>query len=257
MKNSDVQISLNTAFEQQVNLWNIIGQNNTIHLLQILVDFYHAEKEEGKHTNFPSILLFGNDYSGKRTVSIATHNSFGNQEFKETSGRVLGMGEDFKDFFIDNSTEHTTHYVSELDKMNSYNQNLIRHVIKDKVVPVFYPFKNKKETIPLHDRLIILSAKKPERILESINKCVDIYCFLNNEITKSHLYQILQQRCKIMTWDVDKEILKTIADVAIHSSQAVELLLLAYKIMRCKGESKITISHFNQALHLLNSNISE
>ena len=257
MEKSEIITDVNNTFENEINLHRLIGNVNTVGILQTIVEQFHVDKSDGRTISYPSILLTGPENSGRRTIALALNNTLCNR-FKETLGQTLAYGgDDIYEYFL-NSSEDTTHFINQAEFLSTYAQNVIYRILKENTLYVVRPLEKRTDKCQYEGGLIILSedATVKSRLIRPLVNTIDIRCFLNDKYTPNEIGEILKQRIKCLGWSCeDDDILENISRVAGGNvKRAIDILSFTYRVMRSQSQNVMTEAHLNRCLRLLNSN---
>ena len=80
---------INISFEQEINLWKIIGNSTCSDILKVVAEQITTDRMDGNML----IALIGKPNTGRRTFSLALNNTLC-YEFRETLGDTLAFGGD-------------------------------------------------------------------------------------------------------------------------------------------------------------------
>lgn len=229
------------------SLWNFIGQYEAKFALISLVDQLVNDRIAGAHPEYPVILIAGKPGWGRRTIAKALHNAVGNLIFKE-AGWILGTSEDPYGFF-QKSNEHTTFYIPNVTQISSTVTGQLISIIRDKYFIKSFPGRE-SETVPVENKLIILSQDKDHPINSEILKHVYLKCDLLVYSIES-IYKILKQRVDYLGWRATDNTLRLICENSKHNpGDAIRKLQLCYMVSRAEDKNKITSQHAKKALVL-------
>ncbi len=248
--NQITQSDINTSFEQEINLWKIIGNQTCSDILKVVAEQITTDGLEENTL----IALIGKPNSGKRTFSLALNNTLC-FEFKETLGDTLAFGGDDIFRYFKEGNEETTYFINNASNINRFAQTIIYRIIRQNKLRNNIPFEDKPEIIPIHNRLIILSSNNTDRIVQPLQNTIKMKCYLQDRLPQNDIFQILKQRCQYLGWELEnEEIIYNIVAVAIDVSQALNILEFTYRLMKNNNDSIIKVDHLNRCLRLLNQN---
>ena len=208
----------------------------------------------GKNVLIPSILIKGKEGAGKKTISKAISNAFGNTEFKEISGQILFVGENISTFkFI---PEDTTIFITSSECLSLPAQAILHKILEEEILYLPKPFEEEIEIYPFENRLIIFACQTSKRICYSIKKAIDITITLS-DYSDNEISQIIEQRIKALNWEIETDdILKMITNFSNNNPNiAMNILQMSYRIMRSLDKDILEISHIKKALYLLDYKI--
>lgn len=232
--------------QYQPSLWHFIGQFRVRFALTAIVDQYYCDRSKGRNPKYPVILLTGDVGWGRRTLARAFHEAMGNFEFREPA-HILGVSEEPVEFF-QGAKEHTTFYIPNLSKICLTVIGQLIYVIRDGLCyKSEFPNPN-SETIPIGNRLTIVSADRNESINPDIMKHVTVRCDLVG-YNNPRIREILQQRVTGLNWPASDDALELITQHSnTNPGKAMKILLLSHTVARSNQEDTIDLTHAKQAL---------
>ena len=90
---SDVNIAtdVDETFDQYVSLRNLKGQQDIVSMLSVVSEQYLNDQTAGRQPAHPSIIVFGKESSGRRTIARAMHNYLGQLELRFHPNKWVGL----------------------------------------------------------------------------------------------------------------------------------------------------------------------
>ena len=229
----DIATDVDTSFDEHISLRNLKGQEDIVSMLSIVSEQFLNDQIAGRNPDYPSVILFGKEGSGRRTIARAMHNYLGQIEFKHAHAHFGGIDDDIFRFWQGN--EHTTHFVDSVDNLNPHNQIQICRLLKEHTLRVVLPIEKREEVIEVPNRLIIFSASNADKLVPHFLSEINIHCYMT-EYSVGELFEILKQRCDLAHWQYDKDVLDVIAaGCKDNPAKAIRLLMMSYRCMRSKN----------------------
>jgi Holliday junction resolvasome RuvABC ATP-dependent DNA helicase subunit len=237
---------LTTDFDEDIDLKNLIGQDRVCKILQTIIDEHRWE-----HTFIRPVLLYGQ--GGSSAVARAYSNSLGNVRFHEIEGSQIGCGVALHEL-IDEIDEFTTYYITGVDMVGYiWNRELFQFV-KDQLIftPEIYGYRKAQKRYFWGQ--LIISAEKPTKFTETLEKHCEAVIHLNDCFADSDIGKILNQRIDyygIELQDREQTVNAIVQVVNGDVKLSINLLQWALKCCHAQGKSKITLQHINHSLRML------
>jgi len=247
------QLEISETFEEQITLRTLISDKPAIELADIYVQQHFNDKLAGKTVKLKPILLIGNQSAGVHTFARSISNSLANLNFHTVSGKWLSVGAVTMHGFLGEGDEFSSYYICHGDKLNSACQRQLFEILCSEKV-FWFDFEektwSKKE---FKNRLVILSAEKKENIEFPLRtKFLKINL---KPLSVDDVKQALSQRVKFLKLKTScPNCIEKIAEQFPLIGKSMEVLGLAYRIMRSKNQDVITKEHIMKAVNLTSIN---
>lgn len=244
--------------EENLSLWNIVGQEKATKLLKHLSLQFINDKMEGRKVDYHSVLISGPEGSGRSTLARAFANAIlGAPHYKETVGNTLGMGECLYDYFEESGPD-TVFFIRGSENVSNYSQTVIFRLLREQIlyVPV-RSVRKMREVEFVVKPFLILSKSRDGRLNRELHKLIDWKIELE-EYTEEDTYKILLARIKYCLWNVDSNnILNIIAqNCRGRIRKGLDILQMSYSISRGKNRNVINREDVERAVKLLKCKIS-
>jgi len=239
---------VNGKFDDEVNLFNIIGQKKVTEQLTVIREGIFNSISKGSTQDIEPILIIG---PTSDTFSRAFSNSLGNLQFYQTYGNLLYAGGDSLERFLNQGSELATYMIKESDTLTPYCSFLVYKVIEDKLLHIHSYDNYQSRDIPFNS-LLILAARDETKINPAIRDHIKIICRLEG-YSRKDIYDILVQRITCLDWEVKKMKLMEHISFVSHGDVglAINILAWTYRCAVAKDEEVMNEKHLNQALRLL------
>ena len=250
-----IHSDINTAFENNISLCNIIGISNrhAVQIAQSYIDQYYNDVAEGKEPQLSPILLIGN--SGMSTFARAISNSFANIHIKHSHGSWFNFGvQDLNNFYY-NSEYGMTFYIASIDKFDLMAQHKLWKILSSRRVHIFDCENRMPIDAPLWNSLHIFSAKNINVLTEPLLDQFPVIIYIGN-LTRDEIFLALKQRVNLLCLSIESDsVLMSISKVSNSIDESMNLLAMSYRLMRSKNENVLTTSIMNKAFCLMDTNI--
>jgi hypothetical protein len=235
------------AFDQNVNLFTLIGNDAAVAMLKIVADHILNENSERKRTAYPVILIHGSA-PGKRTLVRAFSNSI-QFTFREIMAEHLGMQFGPESFFEDSS--NTLCFLNNIVPLHGNIADILYAILTERKVIASRQWADNPEAKPF-EGILVMSASDLDEVPDCVIKNVSVFCKTVAYKTPT-LVKILKQRRDLLKWKCSDTILETlIFDDDI--TKALRRFELAYRIMRAEGTEEIVFEQAARAVQLLEAN---
>ncbi len=244
-----IQTDLHSEFDRYINLNNLIGQNRACQTLQTAIDEHHWNNLEEARFPFKPILIYGKHSCA--TIARAISNSFGNIEYIDVVGQLIGYGIDLTDHFkqID---EHITYHIQDIDKMAYYYKQPLYILVRDSIlriseIPGYHRAQEKRFT-----GLLILSSEDETKITSTMEKHCGAVIHVA-DYDDEDVCEILEQRIALYGLKIEEK--EKLVDAIVHIVNCdvrlcIELLHWSYRCCRAMGKYIITLQHLNKTLKM-------
>ena len=102
---SKIASDVGYTFDEQVSLRNVKGQEDVVAVLTVATEQFLNDRTAGRNPKYVSVILFGDEGSGKRTLARSMHNSLGQLAFKEALCSYGNLDDDVSRYWTGN--DHT------------------------------------------------------------------------------------------------------------------------------------------------------
>ena len=244
---ADITTDIDTSFDEHISLRNLKGQKDAVSMLTVVSEQLLNDRTAGRHPSYPSVIIFGKEGSGRRTIARALHNTLGQVRFKEAICNYGNMDDDVFRYWND-ANDHTTHFINGVDNLTPQVQIQLLKLLREQRIRVVMPIERREEVIEVPNRLIILSASSPKKIVPNLLQAIDIHCHVT-QYTVAELFEILKQRCNLVGWKYDEDVLGVIAAGCKDApAKAIRLLIMSYRCMRSKNRDCLCLEDIEKAI---------
>ena len=244
-----LETDINSAFDEHVSLYNLIGQHRACQALQTLIDEHHWNKTQGIPSRIKPVMIYGKHSCS--VVAKAYANTLGAVDYNEVMGCLIGYGVNLQDCF-NRMDEHSAYFISDIDKMVYYFKHCLLLLVKDQIIEIPpIPAVRAGETKNFAGQLV-LSAVEPTKISSKLEQYCSAVIRLVDYQDKD-IEDILIQRIIVCGIVIKDEI--KVMDAIVRAGNgdvklAIQMLDWANRCCRSEGKETILLRHLNKALRM-------
>ena len=239
-----------TAVHHEVNeqrpgvLEKFVGQKSVVDRIKVAL-----EAAWNDTTRLPHMLFVGGSGLGKTQMAEVIAHEMGT-EIHQQLAQNLNYAAGLHGFLIEGENRGVL-FIDEIHELATAAQTLLYRAIEERQLFLgCTPFRDKPQIIPLEDFTLLAATTEQYSLLPPLLDRFKIIAHFS-KYSPEELIQLLDQRCQMLRWSIQAEVLKLIAERGRGvPRRGLRLLEAVHRTARADAADTITITHFVQTCRL-------
>ena len=239
-----------TAVHHEVNdqrpgvLEKFVGQKSVVDRIKVAL-----EAAWNDTTRLPHMLFVGGSGLGKTQLCEVIAHEMG-CELRQQLAQNLNHPSALHGFLIEGESRGVQ-LIDEIHQLANAAQTLLYRAIEERQLFLgCTPFRDTPQIIPLEDFTLLAATTEQYSLLPPLLDRFKIVAHFS-KYSPEELVQLLDQRCQMLRWSVQAEVLKLIAERGRGvPRRSLRLLESVHRTARANAADTMTIAHFERTCQL-------